>query len=287
MVPFESRQQEIERRRVELAAAYPRLWERMIAAWSARAQADRAWLTYSANYLLCTAGVRWAIDPFTLHSRLPAAPQVDELPALRGLAFVVLTHAHSDHLDLSLIRALRDEPIQWVVPEPLLPIVSAGAGLPRDRIVVPHPGEPLPLHGIRLLPFNGLHDENTPERQKAVPALGYAVEFNRKRWVFPGDTRTYAAGRLPAIEGCDGVFAHVWLGRNAALADDPPLLDAFCDFHLSLRPERLVLAHLEELGRGPDEFWGAAHVSLVQQRCRFKAPRLSVEAAYMGEGVTL
>jgi L-ascorbate metabolism protein UlaG (beta-lactamase superfamily) len=154
-------QQRLNQRRGEIIAQYPAIWARMIAEWRSPAPEDRAWLMYSANYLLRTAGVHWATDPFTLHSRLPEAPTVQAAHDLGGLSFALLTHRHADHLDIPLIHALREAPIQWVVPEALLPDV-AEAGLPAAQIMVPQPGKPFTLHGIDILPFDGLHWEHTP-----------------------------------------------------------------------------------------------------------------------------
>ena len=94
---------------------------------------------------------------------------------------------------------------------------------------------------------------------RGVPATGYLVEFQNKRWLFPGDTRTYDASQLPSFGPVDGLFAHLWLGRGCALMDEPPLLDAFCQFCLDLQPRRIILTHLNEFGRDADDFWDEEH----------------------------
>src|SRR5512133_1090946 len=101
MDPALARRQQIEARRAEIVAAYPGLWSRMVANWKSASGEDAAWLMYSASYLFRTAGVHWAMDPLTLKQRIPAAPEMDLQQDLAGLDFVVLTHAHRDHLDLS------------------------------------------------------------------------------------------------------------------------------------------------------------------------------------------
>jgi len=82
----------------------------MLSEWQRPEASDRAWLLYPANYLLRTAGIRWAIDPLTLCQRLPIAPEVD-VSALAGLDCIVLTHRHADHLDVGLLCCLREFPI--------------------------------------------------------------------------------------------------------------------------------------------------------------------------------
>jgi hypothetical protein len=42
----------------------------MTAAWRQDNLTDQLWLMYSANYLVRSAGVCWAIDPLTLANRL-------------------------------------------------------------------------------------------------------------------------------------------------------------------------------------------------------------------------
>ena len=110
------RQKQIKRDKLEALTVYPRLWRDLVSTWGSDRPGDTAWLMYSANYLLRTAGVRWAIDPVRLEHRLPGAPSVDYTGGLSALSFVVLTHRHSDHLDIPLIRSLAHLPIAWVVP---------------------------------------------------------------------------------------------------------------------------------------------------------------------------
>lgn len=253
---------EAEARRVRLIADYPALWRRITQEWQQPGPDDRAWLTYSANYLLRTGGVRWAIDPLRLSWRVSAAAPVAACD-LAGAAFVLLTHRHADHLDLDLLAALAAFPIYWVTPPALLETVQR-AGLRRERILTPVCGQPLLLNGVRITPFDGLHWEAGPDGdRRGVPATGYLAEFGGRRWLFPGDTRCYDPAGLPDFGALDGVFAHVWLGRGAALDEPPPLLDDFCRFCLALKPRRIVLAHLYEFGRDASDFWDATHAARV------------------------
>ena len=85
----------------------------------------------------------------------------------------------------------------------------------------------------------------------------------------------------------DGVFAHVWLGRRGALLEKPPLLEDFCKFQLGFQPKRILLTHLQEVGRAGEEFWDERHAEMVKERMRELDPRVCVEAAYIGESVRL
>lgn len=272
-----------------MALCYPDMWSRMVSDWNSPSPDDRAWLMYAANYLFRTAGIRWALDPLTLKQRLPEAPEVNIVHDLEGLSFILLTHCHADHLDLELVRALSTQPILWVIPEPLL-VAVAETGLSEAKIIVPKPMEQFELEGIKITPFDSLHweaDPTYPDGRRGVPATGYLVEFSGKRWLFPGDTRTYDASQLPSFGSVDGLFAHLWLGRGCALNETPPLLEAFCSFCLDLQPRRIIVTHLEEFGRASNEYWEDAHFQPVKWRIMECAPDIVVESAVFGECIRL
>jgi L-ascorbate metabolism protein UlaG (beta-lactamase superfamily) len=288
MDPCTDPQARLEISKVRAAERYPNLWSKIISEWHMPGD-DRAWLMYAANYLFRSENVLWAIDPLRLCQRIPDAPVMDIRHDLAPLSFVLLTHRHADHLDLGLVSALKDSPTLWVVPEYLLEIVQS-AGISRERIVIPRALEPLHIHGITIVPFEGLHWEDDPaypDGRRGVPATGYLLEFNGKRWLFPGDTRTYDANLLPYIGRVDGSFAHLWLGRGCAQLETPPLLEAFCRFCLALEPKQIVLAHMEEYGRSPDDFWGAEHAQKVMQCLKELDPNIQALPVYMGNQIGL
>ncbi len=283
------KQARIDRRRAEIVTRYPAQWDGMITKWNSAGPENRAWLMYSANYLFHTRGVRWAIDPLTLHWRVPAAPLVEAARDLRMLSFIILTHAHADHLDFDLLHSLSELPIQWVIPEYLLPLVTE-TGLSQAKIIIPKPLKTFELEGLKITPFDGMHWETDPtyqDGQRGVPATGYLVEFSGKRWLFPGDTRTYDTSKMPSFGAVDGLFAHLWLGRGCALHENPPLLETFCTFCLDFHPKRIIVTHLEEFGRNADEYWDDAHFQSVKSRILACTPDMVIESACLGERVDL
>ena len=290
MVHSSKEQTHIDQLRMKKSASYPQVVGNLIKEWDSPGTEDKAWLMYSANYLFRMGETRWAMDPLTLRRRVPDAPEVEITQSLSALDFIVLTHRHADHLDFDLLKSLRHLPIRWVIPDYILPQVQAEAGLPVDQVITPHPLQPIEIKGIRLLPFVGLHWEAAPSEnglQHGVPEMGYLVEFNNKRWLFPGDTRDFKPELLPSFGPVDGLFAHLWLGPGSALLEEPPLLDAFCRFCVDLQPRRVVLTHLEELGREADDYWDGRHAEKVMAHCKEIVPGLDVKAAYMGESVNL
>jgi phosphoribosyl 1,2-cyclic phosphodiesterase len=289
MTRFSDRQSQIEHRRRQASEAYPQIWHQIIEEWNSTDQSDRAWLMYSANYLLRTGGVRWALDPLTLRRRLPSAPAVDA-SALSAADFIVLTHRHADHLDPDLLRSLCDYSLRWVVPAPMLSQVWDEVGIQEKDILVPEPLKPFELHGIYFTPFEAFHwsaDPSRPEGRRGVPEIGYLAEFCGKRWLFPGDTRTYDADLLPRFGGVDGLVAHLWLGRQRGLQEDEAMIESFCRFCLNLQPGRIVLTHLEELGRDARDYWDEGHAERVVQRFCQLAPSLEVTFARMGDSFQL
>jgi hypothetical protein len=285
---FTEKQAEIEAKKAAAAAGYPLLWLRMVSEWTRPVDSDLAWLLYAANYIFLTADVRWVLDPLTLRQRLPAAPEVD-ISALATLDYVVLTHRHADHLDLELLRRLRDFPARWIVPEGLIDPLRT-LNLPREKLTIARPLEPLRLGGLTLTPFDGLHWEaapDYPDGRRGVPATGYLAEFNGKRWLIPGDTRTYNAAQLPRFGSVDGLFAHLWLGRSSALHEEPLLLNTFCKFCLDLSPSRIILTHLDEFGRNALEFWDDSHAEKAMAALQKISPNVNVSLAHMGEMIHL
>lgn len=261
---------------------YPALWEQMLAQWRT-AQSDAAWLTYSANYLLHTAGVRWALDPLSLFSRLSLPNTLNFAKDLAPLDAVVLSHRHADHLDLELLSELVDLPILWIVPGFLLEDLKTIFRNKTPRVILPRAGNPIKIKNLTLTPFKGLHFRDG----HGVPEMGYLAEFSGKRWAFPGDTRVFPAQSLTKLGRLDGVFAHLWLGKKCALHETPPLLEEFCHFFTEPAPRRLVVTHMHEIARKPDDFWDASHFSQVYAKCQELKPEVLVTPAWMGMSVEL
>ncbi len=290
-----TRQKQIERDRLEALASYPRLWSDLVSAWRSDCPGNTAWMMYSANYLFRCGNVRWALDPMTLPHRLQHADMPDLGTDLQGLNFVLLSHGHSDHFNSQVIRNMRYLPVRWVVPAELLPRVAVSDGLLQDRLVVPRSMETVEIEGFRIIPFDSLHWEASsidqfpihPGELRGVQEMGYLVEHNGKRWLFPGDIRCFDPKGMPDFGPVDVIFAHVWLGRGAASAPETSVLDKFCQFYLALRSKHIVLTHLQEWGRDAPDFLDAEHASAILTSIRQRAPGIQVEIAFMGDRIVL
>ena len=128
----------------------------------------------------------------------------------------------------------------------LISACCTACGISEERILIPKALQPFEIAGITITPFNGLHRESSSRsgdgtrKVRGVPATAYLVEFGGKRWLFPGDTRTYDARHVPPYGLVDGLFAHLWLGCSSALLDDLPPLHKFCRFCVDLQPETVL-----------------------------------------------
>ena len=273
---------EIEEKIARARAEYPALWRRLIREWREDERGNCAWLMYAANYLFYTGGVRWSMDPFSLSTRISGVPHPDYGADLDLLELVLLTHVHNDHLDVNIIKAIAGLPIQWIVPEFMVGQV-VGAGVPRKNVTIPENGKSIPFKGLVITPFAGQHIHG----RYGVPETGYLVECGGKRWLLPGDTRVYDAGNLPDFGSVDAVFAHVWLGKACANLPVPPLLKAFCQYTLGSQAKRIILTHLDELGRDEKDLWDERHVQMIKHKIEEMCGFGKVEAYSMGGGIDL
>jgi beta-lactamase family protein len=269
-VPDDSvNQRAISAWREAVVSDYAERWGGMVRAWRAPRSDDAVWLMYSANYLFNTRGLMWAVDPVFLGNRAPEAHTPNAGEDLAGLDFALLTHAHIDHVDMSLWAQLKGSRCHWVVPEYMVDVFTGDAGMGDCDWSVAVPGEEIAVRGARIVPFVGPHHEHRATGETThVDSTGYLVETDGGSYLFPGDVRTYDPACLSPFKDVSAVFAHVFLGRSAALADEPPLLDAFVDFYVRCRPKKIALTHLFELGREPADCWIESHAEVVADAFR-------------------
>ena len=278
---FRKRQAEIDIKKENARATYPSLWRNLILEWQS-AKLDAAWLTYAANYLFFTAGLRWALDPFSFLTRIGGEGQPDFATDLKMLNLVVLSHAHSDHFDPILLKAIASLPLTWVIPDFMLDQVNEITRLDQQQVLIPKPGQTLRFANLVLTPFEGLH----MHAEGGVPEMGYLAEFSGKRWLFPGDVRSFNLSALPRFGRLDGVFAHLWLGKAQACADRPSQLENFCQFFASLGANRIVISHMYEYGRDAEDFWDDRHFEMVAECIKEFDAKLKVSPVLMGKKAT-
>lgn len=263
--------------------AYPQLWRRMIRDWQSDQQEDALWMLYAASYLARTAGVRWALDPFSLFTRAGGVSTLDYRADLVPLDLILLSHRHADHFDPHLLTELCASPLTWIVPEFMLEMVTTFLPLDADRVIIARVDQPIQFKTMTITPFKALHIRG----KSGVPELGYLVEYPGKRWLFPGDTRNYDFSMLPDFGPLDGVFAHLWLGKGAALDPDPPFLEDFCRFFTAFDAQATFIAHMYEYGRDERNMWTMEHFRTVQERMEKLAPGMAIKPVLTGDKILL
>lgn len=283
----EERKSHIKTVRRKIVGQYSQRWSDFFSEWIAEDDRTLGWMMYSANYLFRTRSIRWAVDPFLLSSRISGSQSDLPFSQLNKLNFVLLTHRHNDHFDPNLIHALSKTSSFWVLPVELLSDVLALEINP-ERIIIAKPGETIDCFGFQILPFSSLHFAVEHESiLHGVPESGYLVEFEGKKWLFPGDIRNFQAEQLPAFGRLDVVFAHLWLGRKSANLQPPPLLEEFCQFFLSFEPSRVIVTHLYEFGRKSNNLWDLTHYQMVKDRIQMLNSTISVGVALTGQEIPI
>ena len=64
-------------------------------------------------------------------------------------------------------------------------------------------------------------------------------------------------------------------GTWCSIGGWPPLLEAFCRFHLGTGARQVILTYLNDFGRDANDYWDDAHVQLVRTEFREMSPNAS------------
>ena len=165
--------------------------------------AVRAYWLGQAGFVLAHRRTRVVIDPYLsdslalkyastefAHRRL--APPPIAPAALTGIALVLCTHRHSDHMDPGTLPAL-------ALANPGTPIGVPAAE--RDRALAMglapaalHPleaGEVVRLGGVTVEALASAHEELAPDAQGRHPFLGYAIDLGGLKLYHSGDCVPY------------------------------------------------------------------------------------------------
>ena len=153
--------------------------------------------------MLDLGGARLLTDPL-LGSRLGHLTRRVPVPGGLGrVDAVLISHVHSDHLDMSSLAALAGSP-QIVAP--------AGAGdLLRDRgfehVIELREGESTTLRGVRVTATAAHHHARRGLFSPWVRSLGFVIEEGLRVY-FAGDTDVYEA--MEELTPLDVALLPVW-----------------------------------------------------------------------------
>jgi L-ascorbate metabolism protein UlaG (beta-lactamase superfamily) len=152
-----------------------------------------------AGFRLELDGVCFVVDPWASPHELRLIPPPPPVLAAEEVDWLLVTHEHIDHLDLSFVPAvLAASPrARVVLPAPLRRMV-AGV-VPDDRLVTVQPGDVLDLDGVEVHVVPAIHGVTTDDAYGDGSALGEGPRF--VGYVLGGSRRLYHAGDTIVTDG--------------------------------------------------------------------------------------
>lgn len=154
------------------------------------------WWVGNAGWLIKSDNVLIGID-LDLSTAARIAPPVITPAELAGeLDVAFASHHHGDHCNVETIRALvKGGRSMFVLPRPCLSRVTR-PGIPQDRLIVPEPGQPFEVKGVRVEPVHAIHGNQeftvlTREHdfiESIRHNCGYILTIRGKRFFHPGDS---------------------------------------------------------------------------------------------------
>ena len=221
-------------------------------------------LLQSTSFLFCSNGFRWGMDvAFRGAYRLAKTPK-QAATLLANLELMVISHGHSDHFEERTVRALAQNPTQWVIPDFLVE-EALSRGISREKMIIARAGETLRVGPLTIRPFPGRHFR--PVTGKGIEEYGYHISVEGgPAMAFPVDTRDFALRDMPKLPQADYCFANVWLGDSCGnAADYGERLEEYARFMLYFSARNILFAHLYECDRKEKDMWREEHAALLAE----------------------
>ena len=168
----------------------------IVAQLGAQTEGIALWWMGNAGWLIQSGELLIGIDLDLGADQKIEAPPVTtaELAPLLDVAFA--THHHGDHCHLPTLRTLaRDGEARFVLPRPGLER-AVERGIPRERVLVPEPGHPFEVLGLRVEPTHAIHGNQEftvltrePDFVDSIAHnCGYVLNLQGRRLFHPGDS---------------------------------------------------------------------------------------------------
>lgn len=154
------------------------------------------WWVGNAGWLVKSDGLVIGVDlDLETDEKIDAPPiTASKLAPLLDVSFA--THHHGDHCNVPTIRKLaRGGESTFVLPRPCLKRV-AELRIPAPRVLVPEPGHPFEVKGIRVEPIHAIHGNQEFTVLTREPDFidsithncGYIFNIGGRRVLHPGDS---------------------------------------------------------------------------------------------------
>jgi L-ascorbate 6-phosphate lactonase len=177
------------------AALSPAQENRVVQEIRAHNKGIALWWLGNDGWLIKSGGVLVAIDPDLESNGKVQAPVVKAAELAGDIDVVFVTHHHGDHCNVPTLRELERGHCSFVLPRPCLKETAALA-LPKERVVVPEPGRPLEVKGIKVEPIHAIHGNQEftvltrePDFVDSIAySCGYVLNMGGKRLLQPGDS---------------------------------------------------------------------------------------------------
>lgn len=238
-------------------------------------------LIHSSSFLFQTNGCKWGMDIAFRNARVLAKSPARAAQLLAPMQLLVLSHGHRDHYEESTLKALAANDTLFLVPD-FLEERTLGLGIPKEKLVIAHPGEAVTLFGVTFLPFVSSHFR---PNGKGVLEYGYYVTApGCPSMVFPVDIRDHSKKEpLPSADIC---FANVWLEDNS-IDGWEAIVEPYAAYMHSFSQKQLFLAHLYEDGRPDNRMWRSEHAQAVTAALKALSPTLQVTTLHQGDVIYL
>lgn len=238
-------------------------------------------LLNASSYVFNTNGYLWAIDPAFKNAYHLAESPKNIQKYFKDVKLILITHAHSDHLEKKTVEALSKTDALWIIPD-FLKEVAIEYGIDSQKIITASPGNVVRVGNLRITPFEGAHFR--PITGKGMKEYSYFVApDNGPTMAFPTDVRNYGLDRPEFIPEADCCFAHLWLGDNNEKTETClEKATEFASYMLKFSKKRIFIAHLYENGRKDRSMWRIEHAEHAKATLQKLSPQTDTDILVHG-----
>lgn len=162
----------------------------------ARDGGTAVWWTGNAGWLIRSGDLVVGVDLDLSIAQKVQPPPISPAEAATVVDVALVSHHHGDHCNIPTIRALAEGGrTTLVLPQTCLKRIT-GLKLPQDRLIVPQPGQPFEVKGMRVEPIHALHGNQEftvltrePDFLESMAKnCGYVFTVGQRRFFHPGDS---------------------------------------------------------------------------------------------------